>query len=124
MGFRRYFSAMWSYKILENNGSAARDHLSNERTYLAWLRTGFTIAALGLVLARLQQTSSEFTKILAKLLVLLGLLFVVLGLVRYAQVSVLLDDEKFPASGLLMTIVSILTIGSFVAAFVLLIIND
>ena len=124
MGLRRYFAAMWTYKILENNGSAARDHLANERTYLAWLRTGFTIAALGLVLARLQPNTSEFTKVLAKLLVLLGLLFVILGLIRYAQVSVLLDDEKFPASGLLMTIVSILTIASFVAAFVLLLLKD
>lgn len=32
--------------------SRARDHLANERTFLAWLRTGVALIALGFVVAR------------------------------------------------------------------------
>lgn len=39
-----FCSCSYSSFILDNNGSTARDHLANERTYLAWVRT-----ALGLV---------------------------------------------------------------------------
>ncbi|HGE72837.1 TPA: DUF202 domain-containing protein, partial [Candidatus Poribacteria bacterium] len=28
------------------------DHMANERTYLAWVRTGITIMALGFVVAK------------------------------------------------------------------------
>ena len=36
-------------EVLENTGSTARDHLSNERTYLAWMRTALSLigSALG-----------------------------------------------------------------------------
>ena len=33
-------------------GSRARDHLANERTFLAWLRTAATVMVLGLGVAR------------------------------------------------------------------------
>ncbi|MET9453062.1 YidH family protein [Streptomyces cinerochromogenes] len=36
-----------------HTGSRARDHLANERTYLTWLRTGISMAALGLTAATL-----------------------------------------------------------------------
>ena len=32
--------------------SRARTHLANERTYLAWFRTGITLVALGLAAAQ------------------------------------------------------------------------
>ena len=35
-------------------GSEVRDHLANERTYLAWLRTGMALLGLGFVVARLR----------------------------------------------------------------------
>ncbi len=34
------------------NPSRARDHLTNERTYLAWLRTAVNVMALELVIAK------------------------------------------------------------------------
>lgn len=37
----------WGERLLENSGSTARDHLSNIRTYLAWVRTA--LAAVGKV---------------------------------------------------------------------------
>lgn len=37
-----------------NTGSTARDHLANERTWLAWLRTSLAFTALGLGLERFE----------------------------------------------------------------------
>jgi len=36
-----------------NTGSEARDHFANERTFLAWTRSGVAFAAMGLALGRL-----------------------------------------------------------------------
>jgi hypothetical protein len=39
-------------RSVPNTGSTARDHLANERTWLAWTRTSLAFAALGLGLDR------------------------------------------------------------------------
>ena len=37
---------------VENTGSTARDHLANERTFLAWLRTSISLLSLALAIAK------------------------------------------------------------------------
>ncbi|KAJ1491531.1 hypothetical protein T484DRAFT_1933016 [Baffinella frigidus] len=37
-------------EMVENSGSTARDHLANERTFLAWGNTGMTFLATGIAL--------------------------------------------------------------------------
>jgi len=39
-------------KMDQSDGGRATDHLANERTYLAWVRTSVTIMALGFVVAK------------------------------------------------------------------------
>ncbi|CAE6413502.1 hypothetical protein BN14_04776 [Rhizoctonia solani AG-1 IB] len=39
--------------VLENSGSVARDHLANERTWLAYVRTSLAIASTGVALVQL-----------------------------------------------------------------------
>jgi uncharacterized membrane protein YidH (DUF202 family) len=41
-------------KAVPNNGSTLRDHHANERTFLAWIRTGIGFAAMALALGRLE----------------------------------------------------------------------
>ena len=36
----------------DNGQARITDHMANERTYLAWLRTGITVIALGFVVAK------------------------------------------------------------------------
>lgn len=46
---------------LDNHGAVARDHLANERTFLAWLRTSLAFASIGVAITqffRLQSSSS------------------------------------------------------------------
>jgi uncharacterized membrane protein YidH (DUF202 family) len=41
--------------LYKNTGSTARDHLANERTFLAWIRTGLGFIALGIAIERFSQ---------------------------------------------------------------------
>lgn len=77
----------------ENVGSAARDYLANERTYLAWLRTGFGTSALGLAVAKLLGTPGDWRPIAAGILfVVLGLIMLLHGTMRYFRVVRALDE--------------------------------
>ncbi|SGY25576.1 BQ5605_C018g08642 [Microbotryum silenes-dioicae] len=44
--------------MLENKGSVARDHLANERTFLAWLRTSLSMASIGIAITQLFRLAS------------------------------------------------------------------
>jgi uncharacterized membrane protein YidH (DUF202 family) len=61
-----------------------RTHLANERTYLAWGRTGLTMIALGLGAAQLLDAhvllGVELDKLLAGVLVVFGLALVLIGI--------------------------------------------
>jgi putative membrane protein len=70
------------------DGPPIRTYLANERTFLAWLRTGLASIALG---AAAQQAldPDPLREVLAGGLIIFGLALCVLGRVRYRQ---LLDD--------------------------------
>lgn len=115
-------------KVIDMQGSEARDNLANERTFLAWIRTGFATAALGIVIARFRistdsssEVHSTFYKILSLLFLGVGMLCVVAGSTRYAHVQVLMQDGKFPTNGVATTLVAILGLGAFLATFVIMI---
>lgn len=77
----------------DNVGSTARDHLANERTYLAWLRTGFGIAALGLGVAKLLGVPGDWKPIVAGVLfVILGVVMLLYGTMRYFRIVRSLDE--------------------------------
>jgi uncharacterized membrane protein YidH (DUF202 family) len=48
------------YDVL-NSGSTARDHLANERTFLAWARTGLGFVGLGVGLAEMKKVEDANT---------------------------------------------------------------
>lgn len=77
-----------------NIGSSARDQLANERTFLAWIRTGLGLIGVGVVLAK------GFDQGLTTLIG--GLLFIVWGagimiyaMVRYRHITTLLDQGEY-----------------------------
>lgn len=39
--------------VVPNEGSTARDHLANERTFLGWIQMSVTVISLGLAIAKL-----------------------------------------------------------------------
>ena len=94
--------------------STVRDHLANERTQLAWLRTSANVIVVGLAVARFADggevsTSSLFA---GGLLILVGAVGVVYGTMRFRRSSAAItrgDAEGISSS-----------LGPSVAAFVLL----
>jgi uncharacterized membrane protein YidH (DUF202 family) len=78
---------------INSTGNLARDHLANERTFLAWIRTSLAILTLGLAIAKFDPTENG---------VLSGSCFIVLAMallyysrIRYEEVSAALFRGNF-----------------------------
>ncbi len=83
--------------------SRARTHLANERTFLAWFRTGITFVALGLAaaqfLARDVTPGVPLVRAISTVMIGSGAVLVVVGLFRYREGRHRIEDEVFhPAS--------------------------
>ena len=121
---------------IPNTGSVARDHLANERTFLAWARTSLALCGIGIGLEALEfNTLSEYQQITAEdeediltliplflnskkkhiaalACVSLGGCFMSYATVRYIQVLRLLHKGQFKPNiyGILLTVGTAVTI--------------
>lgn len=81
-----------------------RDHAANERTYLAWVRTGVTVMVLGFFVEKFEiflmssdpatPPPSQEISGLAVFLVALGLLSIVYATVNYVRTNRAIDHEE------------------------------
>lgn len=104
-------------------GSRARDHLANERTHLAWLRTAANVIVLGLAIAQFVGHRHGARAVLAGIvLVTTGLSGIVYGTVRYRRVNAELEEGRFVTGtrGREPTIAAAVLGAASVAALVLL----
>ncbi|KAI7883731.1 hypothetical protein K492DRAFT_111912, partial [Lichtheimia hyalospora FSU 10163] len=93
--------------LLENTASVARDHLANERTFLAWLRTSISLITVGVAITQLYNLSSEVQghthhkrlgQILGVIFVGFSVLFLYFGNARYFHAQHAMCKGYFPAS--------------------------
>jgi putative membrane protein len=83
--------------VVPNTTSEARDHLANERTFNAWIRTALGVVALGVAVPKL--VDHEQGAILAGAgLVLVGGVCLVYASYRYVRVSRMLLAGEFPVA--------------------------
>ncbi|CAN5888523.1 hypothetical protein BH20ACT6_BH20ACT6_09220 [soil metagenome] len=77
--------------------SRARDHMANERTYLAWLRTGANVMIVGLAVAKFAAGggTSLLSLVAGGLLIAVGAAGLGYGAVRYRAVNRELEDGRF-----------------------------
>jgi putative membrane protein len=79
--------------------SRARTHLANERTFLAWLRTGLSLVAVGLAAARFLPLhllpGVPFVTVFSALLVLSGTAIVIFGAYRHTRASREIDRGSY-----------------------------
>ena len=104
-----------------SNSNRARDHLANERTFLAWVRTGVATIVFGFAIGRFSIALREFMKMqgynsttpglttwLGIISTVGGVLLILAGLGRYRKTKVQLDSNSFEPAGFVIDLVSYL----------------
>lgn len=118
---------------VENRDLAARDHMANERTFLAWLRTSLSFITIGIGIAQLFRLDSAAEsplslhslktqgKVLGASFIGLGILTLVFGVVRYFQVQYTLRFGMFPATriGILLLVAIAGVLVSYASAVII-----
>jgi putative membrane protein len=107
-----------------------RDHAANERTYLAWIRTGITVMVLGFIVEKFeiflasltdmlsnqaqQLSRSTAAEVVSVALVSLGVVVIVAGTIRFFLIKAELDDaDGVRFRGTLLVLVLTLTLVGF-----------
>jgi putative membrane protein len=80
---------------IPNVDSTARDHLANERTFLAWVRTALGFIGLGVVVAKLVEGKELLVEVTGFALVIYGAIVLIYAIVRYERVAGLLQRGEF-----------------------------
>jgi putative membrane protein len=105
------------------DSNRARDHLANERTFLAWVRTSVAIVVFGFAIGRFAIAMRQLTEFqgrnsrttgfsvwMGMSAILAGVVMVGAGLMRYRKTRAQLDEGKFEPAGFIVDLVTILTV--------------
>lgn len=112
------------------------DHLANERTLLAWVRTGIGIMAFGFVVVKFSLFVKQISLVLGNpanthqygysapigiLLVFAGALSLLLGLLRYRKIERQINNNDFQNSPplLYILVVALLVVSIFLIAYLI-----
>ncbi len=118
----------------DSNPNRARDHLANERTFLAWVRTGAAIVVFGFAIGRFAIAMRQLTALqghpmrtagvsvwMGSGAIGAGVMLVVAGLLRYRKTRTQLDVGTFEPAGFVLDLITILTVlfGLVLAAYLI-----
>ncbi|MGA2431719.1 MAG: DUF202 domain-containing protein [Candidatus Acidiferrum sp.] len=100
----------------------ASDHLANERTFLAWIRTSISIIVFGFVVAKFGITLREFLRLQGSAerdsgvslgigigFVLMGIGMAITSSIRYRRTMQQLDADQFEPASPIVTILGAAT---------------
>ena len=110
-------------EIVENLESTARDHLANERTFLAWVRTALGLVGLGVLLERLGAGSDQDIAVAAGVaFISFGGLTLIYAMSRYLWVAANLKRGTFPVAvrGPIVITIGALLVAAGALVYVLL----
>lgn len=120
--------------ILENKGNAARDHMANERTFLAWIRTAYLLITMGIAFMQMYSIQSRAREVIYKetaydissqslinsmaqigkplgyLTAVFSLVLIVFSLVRFYSIQSALQQRLFPATRVLALLVVVASV--------------
>jgi putative membrane protein len=112
----------------------ASDHLANERTFLAWIRTSISIIVFGFVVAKFGITLREFLRMQGNtehesgMSLAIGVGFMAMGifmapvsLIRYRATMNRLNADEFQPAGAIVTVLSVMAalFGVILAAYLI-----
>jgi putative membrane protein len=105
-----------------DNESRARTHLANERTFLAWFRTGLTLIALGVAAAQFLTattlTGVRLIPLFSTLVVGVGVALVAIGAWRYDRGRARIDVGQFHPARLSIYVTSVAALATGLLALV------
>ena len=98
-----------SVKTIERKTACAADHLANERTFLAWIRTSIALMGFGFVIVKfalfIRQISfalgektpqgKGYSAIIGVTMVALGALMATLAYIRYRKIEKQLNNNTY-----------------------------
>jgi putative membrane protein len=110
--------------VAENaNPNRASDHLANERTFLAWVRTGAAIVVFGFAIGRFSIAMRQLTALqghavrsvgisvaMGSFTIVAGVVLVVAGLLRYRKTRAQLNAGTFEPAGFVVDLITMLTV--------------
>jgi len=114
------------------NPNRARDHLANERTFLAWLRTGVATIVFGFAVGRFSIALQEFARFQGKpaptpgltawvgmVAIIAGVLAILTGHMRYHQTRTQIERGTFEPAGFTIDVSAVLlaAFGLLLAAY-------
>ncbi|MFI5058523.1 MAG: YidH family protein [Candidatus Acidiferrales bacterium] len=107
--------------VTSENSNRVRDHLANERTFLAWVRTGVAVVVFGFAIGRFAIAIRQFMEIQGQtsrtagvsvwfgtIAIIAGVLLTLAGLVRYRRTRAQLESGEFEPGGFVVDLVGIL----------------
>jgi putative membrane protein len=109
----------------DSTGAMIRTLLANERTFLAWLRTGLTMVALGAGASQLLDPHRlhgvPLNAVLAIMLAGFGGLFVLVGLYRYRRTEAAIRQDQLGRRGTSLYFVVAATLIVLVVALIVIV---
>ncbi|KAK0203634.1 hypothetical protein DFS33DRAFT_818232 [Desarmillaria ectypa] len=110
--------------VLANNGSVARDHLSLERTFLAYVRTSLALASAGVAVVQFCTIAStglghiqSYARPLGACTVVLSIILLVVGAIRFFSVQTHLTRGLFPVSRIFIYVISTFLVALIAVVF-------
>ena len=106
----------------EKQATNIREHLANERTFLAWMRTSIGIMAFGFVVVKFALFVKQISMMLGKenlihstgysgimgiLLVFVGTVTAILSFIKYKRTEKQLNEGNYKYSSLLITLLTV-----------------
>jgi len=102
--------------------SKASDHLANERTFLAWIRTSISIIVFGFVVAKFGITLRQFLRLqgqaptssgmslgMGVVFMATGVVMAILALVRYRITMHRLEQDTFKPASAVIVVLGVIT---------------
>ena len=112
---------------IHRNPNRIRDHLANERTYLAWMRSAISLLGFGVLIVRIRILTPPLAPRppgagwkLGVAFTVVGLLMVALSALHYFGVRNDIEDDHYepPDRWVLLSTLVVLALGSCVALYV------
>mmetsp|Transcript_15430 Transcript_15430/g.31717 ORF Transcript_15430/g.31717 Transcript_15430/m.31717 type:complete len:137 (-) Transcript_15430:394-804(-) len=104
---------------IESTGNLARDHLANERTFLAWIRTALAILTLGLALAKFDPTENGVLS--GSCFIILSMVLLYYSRIRYDEVSGALYRGEYlvlrKGAGILVVLLAVVAVMCTIVIF-------